>query len=244
MPRRARLSLPGIPWHIIQRGNNRSVCFFSDDDHRLYLDLLTELAERFGCSVHAYVLMTNHVHLLMTPEDTDSAALLMKHLGQRYVQYVNRTYGRSGTLWEGRFRSCLTQAEDYVLACYRYIERNPVRADMVRHARQYKWSSYRANAEGRPDPLITPHEQYRRLGRTWARRRDAYRALFKSPLDEQQLDQIRQATNGNYVLGNANFEAEMAAALGRRVQRGKAGRPPKQEKPVRKRKRGSADRQA
>jgi len=227
MPRRARLSLPGIPWHIIQRGNNRSVCFFAEEDYRLYLDHLTELAEHFDCAVHAYVLMTNHVHLLLTPQEADGPALLMKHLGQRYVQYVNRTYQRSGTLWEGRFRSCLTQTEDYVLACYRYIELNPLRANMVRHPREYKWSSYRSNAEGRDDPLITSHEEYRRLGRTKAARRGAYRALFKAHIDEQELNQIRQATNGNYALGNTRFQEQIEAALGRRAHRGKAGRPPK-----------------
>ncbi len=226
MPRRARLSLPGIPWHIIQRGNNRSACFFADEDYRLYLNHLTELAERFACAVHAYVLMTNHVHLLLTPEEADGPALLMKHLGQRYVQYVNRTYRRSGTLWEGRFRSCLTQTEDYVLACYRYIELNPVRADMVRHPRAYKWSSYRTNAEGRDDPLITPHDQYRRLGRTWATRRETYRALFKAQFDARELNEIRDATNGNYALGTQRFQEQIEAALGQRAQRGKAGRPP------------------
>ena len=122
MPRRARLAIAGIPWHIIQRGNNRTACFFSDDDYRYYLDRLSDLAEKYSCAVHAYVLMTNHVHLLLTPEKTDSASLLMKHLGQRYVQYINKTYRRSGTLWEGRFRSCLTQEDNYVLSCYRYIE--------------------------------------------------------------------------------------------------------------------------
>ena len=230
MPRRARLSLPGIPWHIIQRGNNRSVCFFAEEDYRFYLDHLTELAEHFDCAVHAYVLMTNHVHLLLTPEQADGPALLMKHLGQRYVQYVNRTYRRSGTLWEGRFRSCLTQTEDYVLACYRYIELNPVRADMVRHPREYKWSSYRANAEGRDDPLISPHDQYRRLGRTKAARREAYRALFKAHIGEEELNQIRQATNGNYALGNTRFQEQIEAALGRRAHPGKAGRPPKKKR--------------
>ena len=143
MPRRARISMPGIPWHIIQRGNNRSACFYAEEDYRLYLDHLKEQADKYGCAVHAYVLMTNHVHLLLTPEKENSAALLMKNLGQRYVQYINRTYRRSGTLWEGRFRSCLTQTEDYVLACYRYIELNPVRANMVNHPRAYPWSSYR-----------------------------------------------------------------------------------------------------
>ena len=227
MPRRARLSLPGIAWHIIQRGNNRSVCFFADEDYRLYLDRLTELAERFECAVHAYVLMTNHVHLLLSPEEADGPALLMKHLGQRYVQYVNRTYRRSGTLWEGRFRSCLTQTEDYVLACCRYIELNPVRANMVRHPREYKWSSYRSNAEGKEDAVLSPHDQYRRLGRTWASRRENYRALFKAHIDEKELNQIRQATNGNYALGNERFREQVEAALGRRAQPGKSGRPRK-----------------
>jgi len=140
MPRRARLAVAGIPWHIIQRGNNRSACFYSDQDYLRYLDTLKEQAVKYGCQIHAYVLMINHVHLLLTPEKEQSASLFMKHLGQRYVQYINRTYKRSGTLWEGRFRSCLTQSEDYVLACYRYIELNPVRANMVGHPRNYPWS--------------------------------------------------------------------------------------------------------
>jgi putative transposase len=181
MPRRARLSVPGIPWHIIQRGNNRSVCFYAEEDYRRYLDELTELAARFGCAVHAYVLMTNHVHLLLTPAKADSAGLLMKHLGQRYVQYVNKSYRRSGTLWEGRFRSCLTQSEDYVLACYRYIELNPVRAAMVRHPRDYRWSSFHANGNGRTDALLVPHEQYLRLGRTADARRDGYSVIGDRP---------------------------------------------------------------
>src|SRR5438105_2497922 len=143
MPRRARLTAAGVPAHVIQRGNNRGACFFADDDYAFYVHYLEELAKQFGCAIHAYVLMTNHVHLLLTPEQANSASQLMKHLGQRYVQYVNRSYRRSGTLWEGRFRSCLTQEETYVLACYRYIELNPVRAQMARHPREYRWSSYR-----------------------------------------------------------------------------------------------------
>jgi len=143
------LSLPGIPWHIIQRGNNRSVCFHGEQDYQFYLHCLKEFADKFGCAVHAYVLMTNHVHLLLTPAREDSARLLMKHLGQRYVQYINRTYQRSGTLWEGRFRSCLTQSEEYVLACYRYIELNPVRAGMVMRPQDYRWTSYHANGLGK-----------------------------------------------------------------------------------------------
>jgi putative transposase len=169
--------------------------------------------------------MTNHVHLLLTPEREDSAALLIKHLGQRYVQYINRTYQRSGTLWEGRFRSCLTQTETYVLACYRYIELNPVRANMVRHPREYRWSSYRANAEGKANMLITPHDMYQRLARSTIGRQEAYHALFKAHIDDALLEEIRNSTNGNYVLGSKRFQEEIGMMLGRRVVKGKAGRP-------------------
>jgi putative transposase len=225
MPRRARLSIPGIPWHIIQRGNNRSVCFYAEDDFQFYLHYLQEFASKFGCAIHAYVLMTNHVHLLLTPQRPDSAALLMKHLGQRYVQYINRTYKRSGTLWEGRFRSCLTQTEEYVLACYRYIELNPVRAGMVNRPQDYRWSSYHTNALGRASNLIVFHDEYRRLALDDEGRLDAYRALFKAHLDEEVVGQIRNATNGNFALGSERFQSEIEAALGRRARCGKAGRP-------------------
>ena len=227
MPRRARLALGGIPWHIIQRGNNRAVCFYAEDDYQSYLHYLKTFADEFGCAVHAYVLMTNHVHLLLTPEREDSAALVMKHLGQRYVQHINRSYRRSGTLWEGRFRSCLTQSEDYVLACYRHIELNPVRAAMVIKPQDYRWSSFHANGMGKANAIITPHDQYRRLGETDAERRQAYRALFRAHLDEALVEAIRSATNGNYALGGKRFQAQIEAALGRRAVRGVAGRPPK-----------------
>lgn len=219
MPRRARIAIAGIPWHIIQRGNNRSAYFYADEDFHRYLETLREQAARHGCAIHAYVLMTNHVHLLLTPAKPDSAGQLMKHLGQRYVQYINRTYRRSGTLWEGRFRSCLTQSTEYVLSCYRYIELNPVRADMVRHPRDYRWSSYRGNAEGLPDPVITPHAEYLQLGRT------AYRELFTAHMDADRINEIRKATNGNYALGSERFKAEIERTLQRRATPGKSGRP-------------------
>jgi len=227
MPRRARLSVPGIPWHIIQRGNNRSACFYADEDYSRYLDTLKEQAAKYGCLVHAYVLMTNHVHLLLTPEKETSASLLMKHLGQCYVQYVNRTHRRSGTLWEGRFRSCLIQSEDYVLACYRYIELNPVRANMVNHPRDYRWSSYRVNAEGKQCELVTPNIQFLSLGATEAVRRQAYRGLFEAHMESERIDDIRRSTNGNFVLGDDRFKVEIAAMLKRHVSPGEAGRPAK-----------------
>ena len=232
MPRRARLAIAGIPWHIIQRGNNRSVCFYAAEDYLKYLDTLHELSLKYGCAIHAYVLMTNHVHLLLTPSKTMSASLLMKHLGQRYVQYINRSYRRSGTLWEGRFRSCLTQSEEYVLACYRYIELNPVRAAMVEKPEQYRWSSHRANGAGTVDRLVTPHTEYLKLGRTDNERCRAYLALFKAHLDTPRLNQIRQATNGNYALGNARFKVEIEQALKRRATPRKGGRPAASEKPL------------
>jgi putative transposase len=225
MPRRARLTLPGVSLHIIQRGNNRSACFYADEDYSRYLLHLKVLSERYRCSVHAYVLMTNHVHLLLTPEREDSASLLMKHLGQRYVQYVNRVYRRSGTLWEGRFRSCLIQSEEYLLACYRYIELNPVRAVMVQQPGDYRWSSYSVNALGAASELVTPHEQYLRIGRTDQARREGYRALFTAHLDAEAVDQIRRSTNGNYALGDDRFKTQIEEALGRRARPGLPGRP-------------------
>ena len=227
MPRRARLVVPGVPWHIIQRGNNRNSCFYAEEDYRYYLETLSEQARKYHCAIHAYVLMTNHVHLLITPKEEDSAALLMKNLGQRYVQYINRTYQRSGTLWEGRFKSCLTQDEIYVLTCYRYIELNPVRANMVSHPGEYRWSSYRTNGEGEHDPLLTPHSNYLRLGQTESERQAVYRALFEAHIEPEQLNEIRHATNGNYVLGNSRFQEEIADMLKRRVTSGKNGRPAK-----------------
>lgn len=225
MPRRARLAIPGIPWHIIQRGNNRSACFYTEADYRCYLDTLGEQATKHGCAVHAYVLMTNHVHLLLTPEREDSAALTMKHLGQCYVQYINRTYRRSGTLWEGRFKSCLAQSDEYVLRCYRYIELNPVRAQMVRNPRGYRWSSYGANGEGSADPLLTPHAEYLDLGTSSDTRCSAYRALIEVQMDDAHVQAIRHATNGNYVLGDRRFQQEIAQKLKRRVTPGHGGRP-------------------
>jgi putative transposase len=231
MPRRARLALPGVPLHLIQRGNNRQACFFADEDYRCYLEWLAECAGRTGCRIHAYVLMTNHVHLLVSADRSEAPGALMKALGQRYVQYVNRVYRRSGTLWEGRFRSCPIQEEIYLLACQRYIELNPVRAGMVNHPGEYCWSSYRANGQGEHDVLVRPHSLYEALGLDVAGRHAAYRELFRHELERGLVDEIRRATNGNFALGNERFAADVAASLGRRVQPGKSGRPRKAAAP-------------
>ena len=173
--------------------------------------------------------MTNHVHILLTPETPLGPSLLMKHLGQRYVQYINKTYRRSGTLWEGRFRSCLTQEDAYVLTCYRYIELNPVRADMVKDPAEYPWSSYRTNALGGENTLLTPHYLYRYLGRNSLERQTAYRGLFKAHLADRVIDDIRNATNGNFALGDTRFKEDIEAMLKRRARPGHSGRPRKHE---------------
>lgn len=229
MPRHARAVLPEVAVHIIQRGNNRSACFHRESDYLVYLDHLRELSRRHGCEIHAYCLMTNHVHLLATPRAANACALLMKNLGQRYVQYVNRSRERTGTLWEGRFRSCIAQSDRYVLACYRYIELNPVRAGMVERAGDYRWSSHRTNARGASDTWLAPHPEYLALGIDDVARRTAYRALVDSGLDPAQLAEIRSATNSGGALGDAAFRSLAARALGRRLTPGRAGRPPKRK---------------
>ncbi len=203
MPRQARQAVADIPWHVIQRGHDRHACFFADGDYQFYLRHLKEQASQHGCSIHAYVLMTNHVHMLVTPDTREGVPLMMKNLSQRYVQYINRVYERSGTLWEGRFRSCLTFSDSYALACYRYIELNPVRANMVEHPIEYRWSSYSANAEGRTNSLLTPHSIYLALGTDDLARRRRYRALVQSGLNEDTLHRIRYAINSGTVLGDS-----------------------------------------
>ncbi|MBM3525311.1 MAG: transposase [Alphaproteobacteria bacterium] len=225
MASRLRVTVAGVPVHVVQRGIDRQACFFTDEDRAFYLEQLAELARACGCAVHAYVLMTNHVHLLLTPSRDDGPSRLMQRLGQRYVKAVNRAYRRTGTLWEGRFRSTLATDESYVLACYRYIEMNPVRAGMVAEPRLYAWSSHRANAWAAPVAMLTPHERFLALGVDDTTRRSAYRELFRDPLAEVTLAEIRHATNGNYPLGSERFRAQIETMLGRRVTPGRSGRP-------------------
>lgn len=225
MPRRPRVIVPNTPQHIIQRGNNRQACFYADDDYQFYLQWLKFHADKLGVEIHAYVLMTNHVHLLVSTEKADAISAMMKALGQRYVQYINKTYNRSGTLWEGRFRSCPIQVEAYLLACQRYIELNPVRANMVAHPAEYKWSSYAANAQGVANSMISTHLLYKAMGADAEKRQTAYRELFRYALDIGLVDEIRKATNSNYALGSEAFIKQIEAALGRRATQGKSGRP-------------------
>jgi putative transposase len=201
MARAARAVLIDYPLHVVQRGINRNACFFAEADYHLYLRYLAEFSTRFNCSVHAYCLMTNHVHLLLTPHTAEGCALLMKNLGQCYVQGVNHRLGRSGTLWEGRFHSCLVTSERYVLACYRYIELNPTRAGMVAAPAEYRWSSYGANAEGQRDGLLRSHAAYDRLGLEAEQRARAYRAMCEEAVPMLVVDEIRKATRVGCAVG-------------------------------------------
>ncbi len=208
MPRQPRVVLQAVPMHVIQRGHDRQRCFFVDEDYVLYRQWLHEEAVIAACQVHAYVLMSNHVHFLVSVDDAMRLARMMKGLAQRYAQYLNYHHGTSGTVWDGRYKSCLVQTEAYLLTCQRYIELNPVRAGMVRFPGNYKWSSYRCNAEGRHDEVVTPHSVYERLGIDGPERRQAYMRLFHETLTPMQLEQIRAAGNGNGVLGDKAFIAK------------------------------------
>ena len=186
-----------------------------------------EAAERYECAVHAYVLMTNYIHILATPRKAESVSRMMQYVGRRYVPYINYTYGTSGSIWEGRFKASLIQDEPYLLTCMRYIELNPVRANMTAGPGQYRWSSYRCNAQGKADELITPHPLYTALGRTRASRQEAYRALFKAHVDENDLKAIRAAWQTGTPLGNDYFREKIERKLGAKVGQARRGRPSK-----------------
>jgi putative transposase len=211
MPRPLRTVVPDIPLHIIQRGNNRIPCFAHHSDYLVYLDILRECALDCDCAIHAYVLMTNHVHLLLSPGDADGPSSLMQRLGQRYVQYFNRRHGRTGTLWEGRFRSCPVLDARYLMICYRYVELNPVRAGMVDTPADYPWSSYKANALGNESLLVKPHAVYRSMGNDDPARQAAYRCLFNHGLPNDMLEEVRYASNSSRPLGIADRDTARPA---------------------------------
>jgi putative transposase len=227
MPRPTRLNLPDIPQHVTQRGNNRQACFFDDEDRNVYLSQLENSARRRECAIHAYVLMTNHVHLLVTPSIPDGVSKLMQDVGREYVRYINGKYRRSGTLWEGRFKSSLIDGDRYCLVCYRYIELNPVRATMVKTPCQYRWSSYHANALQAEDRLITPHQQWLSLGDDPPSCCRQYRALFKTQPAEPTVRAIRYHNKKGLPLGPMSFTQQIEKQLRIKLGTGKVGRPRK-----------------
>lgn len=230
MARYPRLDLPGIPQHIVQRGNNRAACFFDDAHRRMYLDLLREASRAAQVAIHAYVLMGNHVHILATPARVGGVSATMQVVGRRYVQYVNKARGRTGTLFDGRFKSGLVQSERYLLCCYRYIELNPVRAGLVDDPARYEWSSYRCNGLGEPDELITSHPAFDELGDSSSERQHCYRAFVAQGLPADEGAAIRTHARQGRALGSPAFQDWVEAAAGRNARLAPRGRPRKARK--------------
>ncbi len=219
--------MPDVPVHVVQRGNNRESVFFNEEDYLVYLNWLKEGADRYDCVIHAYVLMTNHTHILVTPGARESVSRLLQYLGRHYVPYINNKYGRSGTLWEGRFKASLIDAEAYLLACYRYIELNPVRAGMVAVPGEYLWSSYQANALGAENPMLTGHALYLALDADTQTRQAKYRALFETHLENHLLSEVRNCLNTGTPLGNDRFHGQIETMLKMKVGQNRRGRPRK-----------------
>jgi len=231
MARLPRLTLAGYPHHVIQRGNNRQPIFLDTADREAMLALLAENAARFKVSLHAYVLMDNHFHLLLTPETADGVPQMMQAVGRRYVRYFNDRHGRTGTLWEGRYRSTLIQSECYLLACMVYIDLNPVRAGLAGEPRDYPWSSHAHYVGLRSDRLIAPHPLYWQLGNTPFAREAAYAELVQAGLDAPRQQALTQAALSGWVLGDGDFVAQLQKQTPRRLSKGRAGRPPAPPRP-------------
>lgn len=215
MARLPRSDLADIPQHVVQRGNNWLPCFLDDDDRQRYLQCLRQALVRFGCRLHAYVLMDNHVHLLLAPDEAGAVSRLMHTFARNYVGLFNGRHGRTGTLWEGRYKACLVDSGSYFLACSRYIELNPIRAWMVVRPEEHPWSSHGADALGRADPLLTPHGEYLALGRDPAARAAAYRALFAEALPDPLVQEVRDYLRQQKALGTDRFRAWVEARTGR-----------------------------
>jgi len=232
MARLPRYVIPGQSQHIIQRGNNRQAIFASEADYQFFRDALVDAADRHGLAIHAYVWMTNHLHLLATPGYDDSISKVFQSVGRKYVQYFNYTYRRSGTLWEGRYRATVVDSEQYLLTLMRYIELNPVRAGMVTHPREYPWSSYAFNAlgdTGLNSTWLTQHEEYVRLGRNAEDRQGAYRQLFRAAISGVDLKAIRESTHKGWALGGEHFKEQIEALSQRQATSKGVGRPRKED---------------
>ena len=228
MPRQPRIDLPGIAQHIVQRGNDRQPCYFNPADYERYLQDLRELCLQHQCRLHAWVLMTNHVHLLLTPQCSGATSVLMQCLGRRYVRYINDRYFRTGTLWEGRYKACLVGDDDYLLTCMRYIELNPVRAGMVADPADYPWSSHHATAHGRDAHLLQPHRSWLAFEHDPIQRKQRWRAFVMAGITHDAPDPLRLCLQRQHPYGSDRFRAAIEAQLGRRCGPAKIGRPKKQ----------------
>ena len=231
MPRKRRLFIPDLPQHVVQRGVDRQPVFFYDSDCARYLNTFSEYAERRNISLHAYCLMTNHTHLLVSAKEKGALSACMQELGRKFVSTTNRIRSRTGGLWEGRFYAGYLEPEGYLLRCMRYIELNPVRAKMVANAGAYRWSSFSANATGRENVMITPHPVYQKLGDTQEARAYAYRKSFDEEpegVDRSVIDEeIRSATRQGVLIAGTTYAADVARRLNSEVTAKPRGRPKK-----------------
>lgn len=229
MPRKPRFYLPGVPCHVVQRGMGGEDCFFHDADYAYYLECLHEASIDHGCRIHAYVLMPNHIHLLMTPLERNSISRLMQSVGRRYVQHINRDHERTGSLWEGRHRASLVEEGEILLTCQRYIELNPVRSGLVEHPADYRWSSYQWHGLGRPCRVLVDHPSFRQLGRDSLERQAHYTELIATaPPDGQLTDDIRATLNSGTPLGGYSFCQRVEKELCMKIGQVRRGRPRKQ----------------
>jgi len=225
MARLARITPSEIPIHVIQRGNNHQIVFAQEADFKAYLNWLKDYSNKYHVKIHAWCLMTNHVHLLCTGKTEDGISKMMQSIGRQYVRYFNQKYKRTGTLWDGRYKSCLVEAESYLFGLYRYIELNPVRAGMVNDPSEYSWSSYSINAFGKISELCTPHSLYLSLGASDKQLQVAYVGLFSEILNVDLIKDIREASNKGMAVGKPEFLEEIETLTGRRVTSAKRGRP-------------------
>lgn len=225
MARQPRLSLPSYPHHVIQRGNNRQPIFLAAKDYAVFLECLREAKRKCHARLYAYVLMTNHVHLLAEPEHEGDLRRFMQSVGRRYVRYINDTYERTGTLWEGRFKGAIVNRDEYLIMCSRHIELNPVRAGIVRHPREYRWSSYHGRAMGRPDPLLDEDPWYVTLGDSPQARAEVYAKWRETSVSDNEWDRIRKATQQGRVVESDVFQEETGGRVGRRLVGETRGRP-------------------
>ena len=211
MARQPRFKIAGVTQFITQRGNNKQAVFFSEQDYQYYLSILDEATIQEECQVHAFVLMANHIHILVTPNTSNGISQLMKTIGQRYVSYINKVEKRSGTLWDGRYKASLVESGHYLIACMRYIETEPVRLAMVKIPKNYRFSSYKANAQGEKVGVkITPHQSYNTLvpwsiDKSNEETQQKYKQLLRERQDKEELQTIHKAINSNLVFGNKQF---------------------------------------
>jgi putative transposase len=211
----------------MQRGHNREPVFFDDQDYLEYLKILKRVSDVFHCAIHAYVLMTNHVHLLLTPDGESSISRLFQECGRQYVSYINQSYRRRGTLWEGRHKGIIVESTAYLLTCMCYIELNPVRARLVTRPEHYRWSSYSANALGEDSCIVNPHDEYLKLGQTLAQRQEVYRALVDAAPTADEVERIRNCTQSGTPMGSEYFKERIEKTLRRKVGNERRGSPAK-----------------